>query len=177
MQAGCSSRRPTRFFASPKKWGKKGDPYDGGPLRGLPASPAPETGSVRNSLRSDSGRFFIRFRHWRRGAINGDLLQRQRQRQLSLRGTSRATATVAARNVKGSRNGRCAERQGQPQRSLRGTSRATATVAARNVKGNRNGRCAERQGQPQRSLRGTSSATAAARHVTATANASRAHSA
>src|SRR5205823_129742 len=29
--AGCSSRRPTRFFAPPKKWGKKGGPYDGGP--------------------------------------------------------------------------------------------------------------------------------------------------
>ncbi|MDB5757907.1 MAG: hypothetical protein JWM30_1196, partial [Burkholderia sp.] len=28
--AGCSSRRPTRFFAPPKKWGKKGGPYDGG---------------------------------------------------------------------------------------------------------------------------------------------------
>ncbi|WP_283443731.1 hypothetical protein [Noviherbaspirillum suwonense] len=67
--AGCSARQPTRFFASPKKWGKKGDPYDGGPLRGLHAPPAPETGSVRNSLRSDSGRFFIRFRHWRRVAI------------------------------------------------------------------------------------------------------------
>jgi hypothetical protein len=45
-----SARQPTRFFASPKKWGKKGDPYDGGPLRGLHASSAPETGSVRNSL-------------------------------------------------------------------------------------------------------------------------------
>ena len=88
--AGCSSRRPTRFFASPKKWGKKGDPYDGGPLRGLHTPPAPKSGSVRNSLRSDSGRFFIRFRHQRRGAINGDSLQRQRplhkQRQRSLRG-------------------------------------------------------------------------------------------
>ena len=29
--AGCSARRPTRFFAPPKKWGKKGGPYDGGP--------------------------------------------------------------------------------------------------------------------------------------------------
>jgi hypothetical protein len=45
-----SARQPTRFFASPKKRGKKGDPYDGGPLRGLHASSAPETGSVRNSL-------------------------------------------------------------------------------------------------------------------------------
>src|SRR6478752_2399535 len=70
-------------------------------------------------------------------------LQKQRQRQLSLRGTSKATATVAARNVKGNRNCRCAERQRQLQLSLRGTSKATATVAARNVKGNRNCRCAE----------------------------------
>src|SRR5438067_5106850 len=29
--AGCSSRRPTRFFAPPKKWGKKGGTYDGSP--------------------------------------------------------------------------------------------------------------------------------------------------
>ena len=36
------------------------------------APPAPETGSVRNSLRSDNGRFFIRFRHWRRVALDGD---------------------------------------------------------------------------------------------------------
>ena len=34
--------------------------------------------------------------------------ERQMQRQLSLRGTSNATATVAARNVKGNGNGRCA---------------------------------------------------------------------
>jgi hypothetical protein len=55
-------------------------------LRGLPTPLAPKSGSVRNSLRSDSGRFFIRFRCQRRGAINGDSLQRQRQLQLSLRG-------------------------------------------------------------------------------------------
>jgi hypothetical protein len=52
-----------------QKVGQKGDPYDGAPLRGVHAPPVPETGSVRNSLRSDSGRFFIRFRHWRRVAI------------------------------------------------------------------------------------------------------------
>jgi hypothetical protein len=28
--AGYSSRRPTRFFAPPKKWDKKGGPYDSG---------------------------------------------------------------------------------------------------------------------------------------------------
>ena len=32
-------------------------------------------------------RFFIRFRHWRRVAIDGDSPQLQLQRQLSLRGT------------------------------------------------------------------------------------------
>ena len=39
---------------------------------GLHTSPAPKSGSVRNSLRSDSGRFFIRFRRRRRVAIDGD---------------------------------------------------------------------------------------------------------
>jgi hypothetical protein len=57
--------------------------------------------------------------------------ERQRQPQLSLCGTSKATATVATRNVKGNRNCRYAERQRQLQLSLRGTSRATAIVAAR----------------------------------------------
>jgi hypothetical protein len=38
---------------------------------GVHAPPAPETGSVGNSLRSDSRRFFFRFRHWRRVAIDG----------------------------------------------------------------------------------------------------------
>jgi hypothetical protein len=33
-----------------QKVGKKGDPYDGGPLRGLHTSLAPKSGSVRNSL-------------------------------------------------------------------------------------------------------------------------------
>ena len=53
-------------------------------LRGVHTPPAPKSGSVRNSLRSDSGRFFIRFRHWRRVAIDGDLLQLQLQLQLQL---------------------------------------------------------------------------------------------
>ena len=38
--AGCSSRRPTRFFAPPKKWGKKGGPYDGGQRYALTARAA-----------------------------------------------------------------------------------------------------------------------------------------
>ena len=38
--AGCSSRRPTRFFAPPKKWGKKGGPYDGGQRCALTARAA-----------------------------------------------------------------------------------------------------------------------------------------
>ena len=40
--------------------------------RGLHTLPAPKSGSVRNSLRSDNGRFFIRFRRQRRVAIDGD---------------------------------------------------------------------------------------------------------
>jgi hypothetical protein len=39
---------------------------------GLHTPLAPKSGSVRNSLRSDSGRFFIRFRHQRRVALDGD---------------------------------------------------------------------------------------------------------
>ena len=39
---------------------------------GLHTSLAPKSGSVGNSLRSDSRRFFIRFRHQRRVAIDGD---------------------------------------------------------------------------------------------------------
>ena len=38
--AGCSSRRPTRLFAPPKKWGKKGGPYDGGQRCALTARAA-----------------------------------------------------------------------------------------------------------------------------------------
>jgi hypothetical protein len=67
--AGYSARQPTRFFAPPKKWDKKGGPYDGAPLRGVHAPPGTETGSVGNSLRSDSRRFFIRFSPWRRVAV------------------------------------------------------------------------------------------------------------
>ena len=68
-QAGSRpGSRPTSL-ASPREVGKRRRPYDGGPLRGLHAPPVPETGSVRNSLRSDSGRFFFRFRHWRRVAV------------------------------------------------------------------------------------------------------------
>ena len=39
---------------------------------GLHTPLAPKSGSVGNSLRSDSRRFFIRFRHQRRVAIDGD---------------------------------------------------------------------------------------------------------
>ena len=66
--AGNSARRPTRFLLR-QKVGQKGGPYDGGPLRGLHAPPGTETGSVGNSLRSDSRRFFIRFSPWRRVAV------------------------------------------------------------------------------------------------------------
>jgi hypothetical protein len=80
-----------------KKEARKGDPDDGGPLRGLHAPPAPETGSVGNSLRSDSRRFFFRFRHWRRVAIDGESQkqsQRQRQVQLQLQLSLRGAAIV-----------------------------------------------------------------------------------
>ena len=63
--AGNSARRPTRFLLR-QKVGQKGGPYDGAPLRGVHAPPGTETGSVGNSLRSDSRRFFIRFSAWRR---------------------------------------------------------------------------------------------------------------
>jgi len=57
---------------------------------GLHTPPGLKSRIVRNSLRSVSGCFFIRFRHWRRGAINGDLRQPQRPiqwpRQRLLRG-------------------------------------------------------------------------------------------
>ena len=38
------------LFCFAKKVGKKGDPYDGGPLRGLHTPLVPKSGSVRNSL-------------------------------------------------------------------------------------------------------------------------------
>ncbi len=66
--AGNSARRPTRFLLR-QKVGQKGGPYDGAPLRGVHAPPGTETGSVGNSLRSDSRRFFIRFSPWRRVAV------------------------------------------------------------------------------------------------------------
>ena len=66
--AGNSARRPTRFLLR-QKVGQKGGPYDGAPLRGVHASAGTETGSVGNSLRSDSRRFFIRFSPCRRVAV------------------------------------------------------------------------------------------------------------
>jgi hypothetical protein len=50
----------------------------------VPTPLVPKSGSVGNSLRSDSRRFFIRFRHQRRGVINGDPRQKQQQEQLQL---------------------------------------------------------------------------------------------
>ena len=101
--AGCSSRRPTRFFAPPKKVGQKRRPLrwrsvlrtDCTRRQGLKRE-ASETrcaqtadASLSVSVPGDAS------------PSNGDPRQRQRQtqrqRQMSLRGTSRATATVAAR--------------------------------------------------------------------------------
>src|SRR5215207_8882403 len=65
---------------------------------GLHTPLAPKSGSVGNSLRSDSRRFFIRFRHQRRVAIDGDHVK------------SNGNFTS---NGNGNGNGRCAERQGQ----------------------------------------------------------------
>jgi len=49
------------LFCFAKKVGKKGDPYEGGPLRGLHAPPAPETGihcnGNGNGNRSGNGQF------------------------------------------------------------------------------------------------------------------------
>ena len=115
-----SARQPSHFSCVAKRSNQeKATPMMAVPAaRGLHTPLAPKSGSVGNSLRSDSRRFFIRFRHQRRGVINGDPRQRQLQLQLqlSLRGTSKAT--VAAR--KSNRNCRCAE-----------GSKAAATVAAR----------------------------------------------
>ena len=80
--AGCPSRQPGHFSCLAKRSNQeKATPEMAVRLRGLPTPLAPKSGSVRNSLRSDSGRFFIRFRHQRRGAINGDSRQRQSQKQ------------------------------------------------------------------------------------------------
>ena len=82
---------------------------------GLHTPLAPKSGSVGNSLRSDSRRFFIRFRHQRRVAIDGDHVKNNRHCKGKSNGngncncncncncryagtaTSKATATVAAR--------------------------------------------------------------------------------
>jgi hypothetical protein len=102
--AGSPSRRPGHFFCFAKRSNQEKATPDMSPFASLrvPTPPAPKSGSVGNSLRSDSRRFFIRFRHRRRGSINGDprqkqnqlqkqmqlqkQLQLQLQRQLSLRG-------------------------------------------------------------------------------------------
>ena len=122
--------------------------------RGLHTPLAPKSGSVRNSLRSDSGRFFIRFRHQRRVAIDGDP-----HSNCNCNGNGNG-------NCNGNGNGNCngngtcngmQRAQGPfdtlaaralrangvkgPQRTT-ATATATATVAARRYK------------QPQQSLRG-----------------------
>ena len=76
---------------------------------GLHTPLAPKSGSVGNSLRSDSRRFFIRFRHQRRVAIDGDHVKNN-----------------------GNGNGRYAERQGQRQLSPRDTPVCTDTELHRN---------------------------------------------
>ena len=85
-----SARQPSHFSCFAKRSNQeKATPMMAVPAaRGLHTPLAPKSGSVGNSLRSDSRRFFIRFRHQRRGVINGDPRQkpRQKQRQLSLRG-------------------------------------------------------------------------------------------
>jgi hypothetical protein len=81
--AGNPSRRPGHFFCFAKRSNQEKATPDMSPFASLrvPTPPAPKSGSVGNSLRSDSRRFFIRFRHRRRGAINGDPRQKQRQIQ------------------------------------------------------------------------------------------------
>ena len=87
--------------------------------RRVHAPPAPETGSVRNSLRSDNGRFFIRFRRWRRVALDGDP-----QVKSNSNGNGNGNRNGNGNgNRNGNRNGRCAGNG--------------------NGNGNGNGRCAE----------------------------------
>src|SRR5204863_9762992 len=69
MRLSCRTTRPglgpaadLPLLLRQKTQPRKDDPGDGGPLRGLRTPLAPNSGSVRNALRSDSGRFFIRVR-------------------------------------------------------------------------------------------------------------------
>ena len=64
---------------------------------GLHTPLAPKSGSVRNSLRSDSGRFFFRFRHQRRVAIDGDHVKSNGQ--CNGNGHCRCAALIAYRHV------------------------------------------------------------------------------
>ena len=75
--------------------------------RGLHTPLAPKSGSVGNSLRSDSRRFFIRFRHQRRVALDGDPRQKPRQRQLQLQ--LQLQLSLRGANGNGYSNCRCAE--------------------------------------------------------------------
>ena len=98
--AGCSSRRPTRFFAPPKKWGKKGGPYDGGPRcadctrRQELKREASETrfaqtadASLSVSVPGDAS------------PSNGDPRQRQRQKQLQLQLSLRGQLHLSLRGA------------------------------------------------------------------------------
>ena len=73
-QAGCPARQPGHFscFAKRSNQEKATPMMAVRAARGLHTPPAPKSGSVRNSLRSDNGRFFIRFRRRQRVAIDGD---------------------------------------------------------------------------------------------------------
>ncbi|MDB5760745.1 MAG: hypothetical protein JWM30_4034, partial [Burkholderia sp.] len=104
--------------------------------------------------RPGSRRFFIRFRHQRRVAIDGDHVKSRCNGNGHGNGHGNGQGNGNGNgnghghgqgnghghgqgngHGHGHGNGRYAERQRQRQRSLRGTSKATATVAARNVKG------------------------------------------
>src|SRR5881628_3239912 len=83
------------------------DPVDGD------TSLAPKSGSVGNSLRSDSRRFFIRFRHQRRVAIDGVHVKYNDNGNF----TSKCKCKCKCKCY-GNCNWRYAERQGQRQLSL-----------------------------------------------------------
>ena len=94
-----------------EKWAREGDPEDGGPLRGLPTPPVPKSGSVCNSLRSDSRRFLSDFGTSDVAPSHGDSRQkqlqlqrqRQRQRQLLRHAAARAPLRYGLRPTQGER--------------------------------------------------------------------------
>ena len=75
---------------------------------GLHTPLAPKSGSVGNSLRSDSRRFFIRFRHQRRVAIDGD----------HVKSNGHCTSNG---HVKSNGNGNCRYAERQKQRQQKGS--------------------------------------------------------